>query len=82
MESPEWELNLTIRRRPSNRKLGLISQSEVEQLRNKMAEMAAALGLVLGGTPAPKRANCDVCGRIISNVMLGKCQWCGARMGL
>ena len=79
MEASEWKLNLTIRRRPSNRKLGMIGQSEVEQLRNKMVELAAGLGMTLGGTPEPARDNRPGCGRIIRSVS-GKCGWCGRRI--
>ena len=78
-ESNEWELPLTIRRKPSHRKLGPITYEQFERLWDNLVHKAHELGFTIAGVPRPKRTNCPHCGRIIRRPagMGGRCPMCG-----
>ena len=78
-ESHEWDLPITIRRRPSNRKLGQIKIEDISRLWDAMVDKAHELGFVIAGIPKPKATNCPSCGRL----MLGtgrRCSMCGLNL--
>ena len=77
-ESNEWEIpSLTIRRRPSGRKLGPITQDDYDRLWDLMVKVAHDVGFVIAGVPRPKQTNCPHCGRMVLSPQLKRCGRCG-----
>jgi rubrerythrin len=78
MESAEWEITATLRRRPGTRTaLGMITEAEFAGVWDKMVEMAYKRGFTLSGLPRAKRTNCPHCGRIVRNPVAKRCPMCG-----
>ena len=77
MQSNDWQLTLTLRRRPSNQGMGLIGQPAVDALLAKLSTVAEAEGFTLSGTAKAVRMNCPHCGRIIRTLGAKRCPMCG-----
>jgi len=80
-ESTEWELPITIRRRPSERTKGYIAEPELHQLWDELVHRAYELGFTISGVPKPKSENCPSCGKIIRcPIMPTICPYCQAKL--
>lgn len=82
MTANEWELNLTLRRRPSERKRGQISDEDMTTIYNELVQLAHTKGYTLGGIPKAVRFNCPHCGKILRGPTIKKtCPHCMASLG-
>jgi hypothetical protein len=78
MESPQWKLDITIRRRPGTHQKGPITNKEVSHLQSEIGRRALELGFdIWPGPPLPMRQNCPHCGRIIRSQTAKTCPMCG-----
>jgi len=71
-----WHLDMHLRRKPSQRKLGQISEREAKEVWAKMCGLANQEGFVLEGMPRPISENCPNCGRLIRNPRARTCPFC------
>lgn len=76
-QATEWEMGLTIFRRPSERKKGPINDKDFDVLMDKLVKAAFDHGYVIAGVPKPKRDNCPNCGKIVRSPLKDKCGFCG-----
>ena len=77
-ESANWELPITIHRRPSTRGLGPITDSDMFKLFDAMVVLAYEKGYTIAGVPRPTQTNCPKCGRLVRSAELKRCPLCGA----
>ena len=77
VESEEWEVNLSVVRRPNDRHKGLITDSQFRDLFMEMQAWALGKGFAISGLPKTKRTNCPSCGRIIRSLTAKRRPMCG-----
>ena len=78
VESEEWEVKLSIVRRPSELDKGFINDREFTDLFLELKAFALKKGFEVTGKPETKRTNCPSCGRIIRSLTAKRCPMCAA----
>lgn len=78
VESEEWEVNLSVVRRPSERSKGLITDNQFHDWFLELQAWALKQGFSVTGLPKTKRTNCPTCGRIIRSLTAKRCPMCSA----
>ena len=77
-ESEEWEVTLTVVRRPSDLHKGFIKIREFTDLFLELKAWALKKGFEVTGNPKTKRTNCPACGRIVRSLTAKRCPMCSA----